>query len=80
MWFKKKISVPVDNSTKTIEVLETWVVSWESYKKDYTYVSEKQMEFIVFTNEQEANDFKASLEAAAKLLNDSNRKITIEKR
>ena len=80
MWFKKKINVPVDNSTKIVEVLETWVVSWESYKKDYTYVSAKQMEFIVFTNEQEANDFKASLEAAAKLLNDSNRKVTLEKR
>ena len=83
MWFKKKIEVPVDNSTKEIEVLETWIVSWEScsiVSYALTHFEANRMEYVVFIDEREANAFKLSLESASKLLKDRNRKILLEKR
>ena len=82
-WKRKKIEVPVTNETQEIEVLETWVVSWVSIEA-YSYSSllrNGQVEFVVFIDEEQANNFKKSLEDAIVLLKDTpTRKITLEKR
>lgn len=77
LWFKKK-SVPETNDTKEIEVVQLWYVRWESRHGSYSFDTKKEMEG--FTSEAEAREFAASLNAANKLLKNTNfKQATVEK-
>lgn len=82
MFWKKKIKVPVNNETKEIEVLETWVVSWMSADTFFygNNIKTGRMEFVVFTDETSAKEFYDSIISAFSLLKDTGRKVSIEKR
>ena len=76
--FKKKLTVPVNNETKEIDVIQTWEVRWMSRDGSYSCDVKPQVE--VFLLEQSAIDFKNSLVAAAKLIRNTNDiKISIHK-
>lgn len=82
MFFKKKkIDVPVSNEIKEIEVIDTWILSWENHFPSYGgTIIYKEKQYLVFTNEQEARETKDALEKAALLLKDKGRIITLENR
>lgn len=75
--FKWK-KVPETNNEKEISVIQAWRVTWNSCECSGDYSSmaylKEQAEF--FTNEQQAKEFKESLENAFKLIKNSGRKIT----
>lgn len=66
MWWFKKLTVPVSNETKQIEVIQTWEVRW--YSRNGQYSNDTRPEIEVFTSVDAANAFKDSLVAAFKLL------------
>ena len=68
----KFISVPTGD-TKEVVALDNWVVSWKS--KHGEYKSDYRQEFEVFLNEDDAKDFKKSLEDAFKILKYSHESI-----
>ena len=77
--FFKKLSVPKTNETVQKETLVLWVVSWQS--RQGAYSSDISKEFEAFSSEEDAKEFKISLENAFKLIrHTSGTKVTIEKR
>ena len=78
MWFRKT-TVPENNETKQIDVVQTWEVRWRSRHGEYSGDTREQVE--VFTDEQAAKDFETALDNANKLLrNTSNTHVSVKKR
>lgn len=71
LWFKK-LTVPVDNAVKSVDVLQLWEVRWTSRHGEYSADTMAEAEFFTseaefFTSEAAADDFAESLRAAFKL-------------
>lgn len=64
--FFKKLTVPTDNSTKQVEVVQTWEVRWRSRHGQYSGNTRDECE--IFTNKDEAHSFAESLRNAFKLI------------
>lgn len=64
LWFKK-LTVPVDNAVKSVDVLQLWGVRWISRHGEYSADTMAEAEF--FTSEAAADAFAESLRAAFKL-------------
>lgn len=79
MWFKKKQIVPKNNETKTIDVVKTWVVSWDSAQSSHGLFY-KRKEFVACLSKEEALSLRDSLKNAFALCKDSNRDVHIEER
>lgn len=62
----KWLRVPESNETKEIEVVQLWEVRWESRDGPFSSDSRPEVECLKF--EQEAIDFKQSLENAFGIL------------
>jgi exopolyphosphatase/pppGpp-phosphohydrolase len=75
---RKPIKVPATNETKLVESVQVWTVRWKSrYGEFSTNVRE---EVVAFVDEQEAEDFKKSIENAFNLLrHTSGTTVTITK-
>lgn len=77
MWFKDLL-VPRSNELKTVKAVQLWEVRWMSRHGEYYMDVRPEME--AFSSEQEAVDFKVSLEQAFKLVRmTSKTRISITK-
>lgn len=54
----------ISSGEKEIEALENWVVKWVTYK----HIDYGTPHYQVFTSEEKAKEFRASIHAAQKLL------------
>ncbi len=62
----KKLTVPFNNSTKEVETIQMWRVTWYSRYGEFSHLTRKQVE--IFTNKEDAENFKESLVNAFKLI------------
>jgi len=83
-FFTKKLQIPVSNETKQIDVIQLWEVRW--YGLDHYKFGTPIPCMEAFTSEDEAIQFKTSLEKAFDLLKIKNdafyaefRKVTLKK-
>lgn len=75
---KKKESVVQSYNTETVDGAEVWMVSW--YARTGPFYNDRTIVAKAFLSEEDANNFKKSLEAAQDLLqNKENIEITIVK-
>lgn len=63
---RKPVEVPATNETKTVDGVQVWTVRWLSRYGEFS--GNVREEVAAFVNEQEAKDFKESIENAFKLL------------
>lgn len=77
MFFEKK-KIPLSNEMKEVDVTALWAVRWKSVNDTCLQGSKEEAEF--FLNEQDAKDFKQSLEQAMSLLKQSvQKRVSIKK-
>ncbi len=66
MFFSKKLVVPQENATVTVNAVQTWEVRWQSRHGDFS--SDVRMECEIFTDEATANHFTTALRNAFELV------------
>lgn len=64
---------------KQLQAYESWKVSWTSFYLSFTGYEHKTTQFEVFTSEEDAKTFIASLKEARKLLKDGELVYTLSK-
>lgn len=62
----KSLTVPADNTTKDIQVVQLWYVRWRSRYGDFSNDTRPEVE--AFTSEEEAKAFALSLRNAFSLI------------
>lgn len=76
-FFTKNLSVPETNTTRTVQVAQTWEVRWESLGPRFIY----RPEIEIFLTEPDAKAFAESLRRAFMLLRyTTGTQISVEKR
>ena len=73
-FFTKKIKIPTEEKQE-LTAMEVWSVRWYSRYGEYSNDIRKECEF--FTNPEDANAFKLSLEEAFRLIRHTS-KTTVE--
>lgn len=77
MFSFKKLTVPEKNTTKEVEVVQTWRVDWLGRNGSFSGDTQKETE--IFTNEQEAKDFEQSLINAFKLIRNTSERYSVSR-
>lgn len=68
-----------EQSTTTIEVIETWIVKWESIHRDCIDNGKPNIELQSFITKKDANFFAGELISARKLMGDRGYNVKVYK-
>jgi hypothetical protein len=75
-FLRKKLPVPASNEMTEVDTIQTWRVTWTSRYGIWSENIRTEVEF--FFSEEEAKDFKNSLDAANRLLRNTSSETKVK--